>query len=234
MIRRLQIAWPSSIPLVLPEGRPLRFLAVSDEREPALQHARNRHALEPLDAILGAGDLEPDYLAFLGDAFRCPLLYVRGNHDRGGAWEAASDIVPSPLDGRIEEVAGIHVAGLSWPFASTERAARDDLAAWRQAIGLARRARLPGPHPQIILSHVPPRGLGDSPADPYHAGFSGYRWLRSSLRPVLWVHGHTTLAAAAHWRTAEEETTLLNATGAIFIEIRPGDRSPAPVEGRGG
>lgn len=218
MIRRLTIPWPRPVASVS-ERDELRLLAVSDERERAFGDERNRAALAPVDAILGCGDLEPDYLEFLGDAFRAPLLYVRGNHDRGGAWEAAQPAVPAPLAGDFEQIGGITIAGLSWPSPLGERAERDEMAAWLQVLKLAARARLRAPPPQIILSHVPPRGLGDTPVDPYHTGFAAYHWLCRSLRPVLWLHGHTTIAAAEHWRTQFDDTTLINVTGAALLRI---------------
>lgn len=220
MIRRLTYDWPG--PLGPAAGnRPVRFLAVSDEQEATLGEARNRSAISPIDGVLGCGDLEPDYLAFLGDAFRVPLLYVRGNHDRGGAWDGAHDLVPAPLPARSHELAGIEVSGLSWPTARRDLALRDELAAWRQSLGLYVRARLRGPMPRIILSHVPPRGLGDAPTDPYHAGFAAYRWLCRQINPVLWLHGHTTRAAAGAMSMRWGSTTLVNVTGAVLIELRP-------------
>jgi hypothetical protein len=68
----------------------VRLLAVSDETDKALDVEANRAALGGIDGIVGAGDLEPDYLAFLADAFNAPLVYVRGNHDRGENWTARS------------------------------------------------------------------------------------------------------------------------------------------------
>lgn len=233
-MRRLKLSWPSPLPAAAPDGRPLRLLAVSDETERALEHEVNRGTIAPVDAILGAGDLVPDYLSFLADAFSAPLLYVRGNHDRGGGWEQGRHLLPRSLDGTVEQVGGITVAGMSWPSGFEGRAVRDDLGAWRQAIGVLRRARLPGPVPRLIISHVPPRGLGDAPADPYHAGFAAYRWLCAMLRPVLWLHGHTTLAAASHWRATWQGTTLINVTGAALIEIEPAPRSPSPGGDPGG
>lgn len=231
-MRRLQLPWPSALGASPAEGRTVRLLAVSDENERSLEHEINRHAIEPIDAVVGAGDLEPDYLSFLGDAFRVPLLYVRGNHDRGGAWEHGRHLLPHPLDGFTERVAGIPITGLSWPSGLEDRALRNELAAWRQALGVFRRAYLPGPKPAIILSHVPPRGLGDTAADAYHAGFSGYRWLCRRLRPVLWLHGHTTMASTSDWRTTWHGTTLVNVTGATLIELLPVARLHQPVERR--
>jgi uncharacterized protein len=235
LIRRLRVAWPSTLPKAATEARPVRLLAVSDQTEHSLEIEPNRSALEPLDAVLAAGDLEPDYLSYLGDAFRVPLLYVRGNHDRGGGWRHGRHLLPQPLDGKLERVSGIAVAGMSWPSPNhDDHARRDEFGAWRQAIGLFRRARVPGPVPRIIVSHVPPRGLGDAPADAYHAGFAGYRWLCRTLRPVLWLHGHTTLASAPDWRCTWQRTTLVNVTGAVFIEIEPAPLSLEQGEHRGG
>jgi uncharacterized protein len=234
LIRRLKVAWPAPFPLAPSGGRPVRLLAVSDETERSLEYEVNRRDLEPVDAVLGAGDLEPDYLSFLGDAYRVPLLYVRGNHDRGGAWEDRSRHLPRPLDRSLERVCGIPVAGLSWPAGLEDRARREEFAAWRQAVGLVGRALLPGRAPQIIVSHVPPRGLGDTPSDAYHAGFAGYRWLTRMLRPVLWLHGHTTLASVTEWRCTWGGTTFVNVTGAALIELEPAGRSRARAAGRDG
>jgi len=86
VIRRVTVEWPDPRPFVSREGRPIRLLAVSDEPEPAFEFQRNRDELEPIDGIVGCGDLAPSWLAFLADAFRAPLVYVLGNHDRGGDW----------------------------------------------------------------------------------------------------------------------------------------------------
>lgn len=230
MIRRLTLEWPRPPAGPAQSTDCIRLLAVSDERERALADARNRARIEPVDAILGCGDLEPDYLAFLGDAFHCPLIYVRGNHDRGGAWEHGQHTAPVPLGARFERICGLTVAGLSWPSWSGGRAVRSEFAAWQQVLDLWLRARLHGPAPQIVLSHVPPREFGDVAADPYHTGFAAYRWLCRRLNPLLWLHGHTTIAAADHWRTQLGSTTLLNVTGAVLIRLQaaPGWRDGGP------
>ena len=222
MIRRLKLDWPEQ--QAPPGAGTTRLLAVSDEREPALGDERNRRDIEPVDVILGCGDLEPDYLSFLGDAFHAPLLLIRGNHDQGGAWEAGQQVVPVPLGGRLEEARGITFAGLDWPSRHDGQARRDEASAWRQSVGLYLRTRLTRQHPAVILSHVPPYGLGDTPTDPYHTGFNAYLWLCRRLQPVLWLHGHTALAAVEHWRTRLGRTTLVNVTGAAVIELAPPPR----------
>ncbi len=221
MIRRLNLTWPQAAAAPARREQPIRLLAVSDQVESGLEFERNRSALEPLDGILGCGDLEPDYLAFLADAFRVPLLFVRGNHDRGANWHATRGALPRALDGRIEQLVGLSVAGLSWPGEKRGRAIRDELAAWQQALPVALRAALRR-GPQIVISHVPPRGQGDTPGDAYHRGFAAYKWLNRRLQPLLWLHGHTALAATEHWRVDEGPTTLVNVTGAVMIELDTG------------
>lgn len=226
MIRRLSLERPGDLAAGVEAAR---LLAVSDERDHALEEEVNRRRLGRIDAILGCGDLEPDYLAFLADAFHAPLLLVRGNHDRGGAWDAGHVHIPTPLDGRTEHIAGLAAVGMSWPGPARGRAVRTELGAWRQAVALWLRARLRGTPPRIVLSHVPPLGHGDVVGDPYHTGFSAYHWLCRRLRPLLWLHGHTPAAAGPQWRTSLGATTLVNVTGAVLIELgSAGDNMALP------
>ncbi|HUS22244.1 MAG TPA: metallophosphoesterase [Aeromicrobium sp.] len=200
--------------------RTVRLLAVSDEREPAFDNEVNRRALGAVDGLIGAGDLEPGYLAFLADAFHVPLVHVRGNHDRGGGWAESSDKLPDPMDGSWHDLAGLAVAGLSWPLSRHAHAIHDDGAAWRQvAAGYLRLRRR---RPEIIISHVPPLGIGDAGEDDlYHRGFAAYRWLLKRLKPTLWIHGHTTPASVREWSLQADGTTVVNVTGAVLIDLIP-------------
>lgn len=230
MIRRLTVVRAPAKKTSNNGGLPtVRLLAVSDDIEPSLEIERNRAGLGRIDGILGAGDLKPGYLAFLADAFRVPLLHVLGNHDHGGGWAEGRVHLPDPIDCSWHELAGLGVAGLSWPVDRRERAVHDDAAAWRQAASCYLRVRKR--RPDIIVSHVPPLGLGDTPDDHYHRGFAGYRWLLQKLKPALWIHGHTAPAAVSQWTLTEGPTTVANATGAILIEVVPA--RIAPAEGAG-
>ncbi|MEA2900491.1 MAG: uncharacterized protein QOH36_378 [Actinomycetota bacterium] len=215
MIRRVSVPWTGAEAADRP---PVRLLAVSDEPERGLEFERNRELIGRVDAVVGCGDLEPDYLNFLADAFRVPLLYVRGNHDRGVNWQATSELLPDALAGRSDEVPGIGIVGLSWPGGTRNpRAERDEQAAWRQVVPLA--FRRPRQRPLIVASHVPPKGLGDTPEDHYHRGFAAYEWLCRRLHPTLWLHGHTSMAAAREWRVTWGETTFVNVTGAVVVDV---------------
>ena len=223
MVRRLTVSWPDASPFAARHGAPIRWLAVSDEPDAALDHERNRASLPPLDAIVGAGDLEPDYLGFLCDAFGAPMAYVRGNHDRGGRWaDSAAAHAPTHLaTGRVHRLDGLAVAALEWPGVRFGDRRRHDGTAWADALRVEWRRLVGRSGPLLVLSHAPPRGVGDRAADPYHVGYAGYRWLLERTRPVVWLHGHVPPASVEGWRVEHHGTPVVNVTGSVLIEIVP-------------
>ncbi|HEX8025642.1 MAG TPA: hypothetical protein VF484_05530, partial [Candidatus Limnocylindrales bacterium] len=217
MTRRLALDWADPRPFAARSRAVIRILAASDEPDPALDHADNREALGPLDLVVGCGDLAPEYVAFLGDAFRAPLVYVRGNHDHGGPWRAASD-VPVESGGIDERTApGVSLVALGWPGLpeDDERGDRTTIRreadAWRQVVGRVGLGLLRRPAtPCLVISHAPPKGAGDTPDDPFHVGFAAYRVVLDRLAPRLWLPGPTTRAAQRTPVVEHGPTTLVN------------------------
>lgn len=221
MTRRLTLQWPDPAPFRDRNGASIRILAVSDILEPTFLDVRNRSALAPIDFIVGCGDLDQDDLGFITDGFNAPLLYVHGNHDTNERWRESKQSCPEAIQSTaICHQAGLSIAGLTWPGVRGKRGHRSESAAWNQAMRLATR-RLGRLEPLIVLSHVPPLGSGDVASDAYHRGFKGYRWLLQRLEPILWLHGHTPLAATRDWQTRVGPTTIVNVTGAVLIELTP-------------
>jgi hypothetical protein len=228
MTDRLSLAWPSPNPFRHRAGRPLRLLAVSDETDASLESDRTRQVLGELDLVLGCGDLEPPYLAFLADALKVPLAYVRGNHDVGRAWSVGERaMLPEPLvDGRLHEENGLSLLGFSGspvysprvPAAAEQQVS--SFAMWRHVLGAWPRAV--GHGPLLIISHAAPRGVNDA-SDLAHRGFPAFRWLLDRLAPPLWLHGHTSLVRRGVdgrcWRHGR--TLLVNVTGAVLVELQP-------------
>jgi uncharacterized protein len=229
--RRLTVTWPDRRPFEHRAGAPIRLLAVSDDVDPALEHAVNRSALGHIDAIVGCGDLEPSYLGFLADAFNTEVAFVRGNHDRGGRWVDSSAHAPEPLrSGRLFDIEGITVAPFEWPGERRNPAVRDESRAWRDVLGVEaklalRRMSGRGMDPLLVISHAPPRGVGDS-TDPYHLGYAAYRWLLDRHHPPVWLHGHTTPASVPHWQVIAGPSTVCNVTGSIVVELVPPELAP--------
>jgi Icc-related predicted phosphoesterase len=230
----LRVPWPEPALFEARDGRPLRLLAISDEREPALESEETRRGLGFLDMIVGCGDLQPEYLAFVADAFGgVPLVYVRGNHDVGAAWRhAEGKLLPEPLkDGEVHREAGLSLVGFGGSPRYSDRGHEvSALEMWMRVIPAWTRLR--GRGPVVVVTHAAPRGLNDA-ADPAHRGFEAFRWLAHRLAPPLWLHGHTALVRRGlDERVLRSNGTLLyNCTGATLIELNPpGDADPSQAE----
>ena len=186
----------------------VRVLAVADEVVDALQGARLA-ALAP-DVVLAAGDLPWDYLEFLANVTDRPVVFVPGNHDpeivpakehRSGQFLHAGMPCDPPrpvgcrnADGAVLDVAGLRVAGLGGcvryrpgPHQYSQREHH------RRAARLLRRvARLQRRAPgavDVLLTHAPPRGLGDGDDRP-HEGVEALHTVLGRLAPRWHLHGH--------------------------------------------
>ncbi len=229
MTDRLRVRWPDPRLFESRDGRPYRILAVSDEPDPSLDEPANREALGPIDLVVGAGDLEPDYLGFVTDAFHAPLRYVRGNHDVGASWtHTERKLLPEPMpDGRLVEEDGLRLVGFSGSPRYNERGMqRSGLEMWLAVFGAWPRVRRAGP--LLVVTHAPPRDVNDD-ADRAHRGFSAFRWLAERLRPPLWLHGHTALVRRGldDRLARHDDTVFYNCTGATLVELLAPD---APQE----
>ena len=229
MTDRLRVRWPDPRPFLDRGGRPVRILAVSDEPDPSLDSPATREGLGSVDLVIGAGDLEPDYLGFVTDAVHAPLRYVRGNHDVGAAWgHTERMLLPEPMpDGVPVEEAGMALVGFSGSPRYNERGMQvGSLGMWAKVLRAWPRAnRL---RPLIVVSHAPPRDINDDD-DLAHRGFPAFRWLADRLGPPLWLHGHTALVRRGIDDRIEKHngTVFYNCTGSTLIELMPPD---SPVE----
>lgn len=186
----------------------VRVLAVSDEVDEALYV--DPHRVRDAELILACGDLPFDYLRFLMDALELPLVFVPGNHDsdvtgyrtsRSGLTLRAGLPATAPwppgavnADGRVVDVAGLRIAGLGGCPRYTEGPNQYRQREQRhRARTVARRARWrrsrDGRDVDVLLTHAPPRGVGDGD-DPPHRGFDCLHELVPRLRTPLLLHGH--------------------------------------------
>ena len=226
MTKHLRVTWPDAALFRARGGAPLRILALSDEVEPAIESPEAPETLGPIDFILGAGDLGPEYLDRVAHAFNAPLLFVRGNHDTGINWRnVAPLLLPEPLpDGRLVTEADLPIVGFGGSPVYNEGPMQITASEmWIRVVGawlrLWRERR-----PILVVTHAAPRGLGDAEDLP-HRGFTAFRWLRDRLRPPLWLHGHTALVRRGlDERCVRHDGTLLYyCTGATIVELVPPD-----------
>ena len=203
----------------------MRILTVSDEECPALWDHYAPGKLEGYDLILSAGDLKADYLSFLVTMAHAPLLYVHGNHDEGYSRRPPEGC--DCIDDQLVVYRGLRILGLGgclqyrpdapWQFTERQMAKR---------IRKLRLALVRAGGVDIIVTHAPPRGLGDEEDLP-HRGFVCFQKLLDRYHPLCLVHGHVHLRG---YPLPDREllygsTRIVNASERFVLELpdRPFD-----------
>jgi hypothetical protein len=215
-------------------------LAVSDEVDEGLYV--DLGPVRAAELIVACGDLPFEYLGYLMNGLDVPLVFVPGNHDpelsgyrnsRRGLTLRAGLPAQAPwpdgavnADGRIVDVAGLRVAGLGGcrrysggPNQYTDRQqARRARSLRRQAAWQRLRG---GRRVDVLLTHAPPRGVGDG-ADPPHRGFAALHGLVAGLQPNVLLHGHVLPCDAVNPDRRLGRTAVRNVIGRHLLDIRPG------------
>ena len=168
----------------------MKILAVSDEECPALWDHYIPGRLADYDLILSCGDLKASYLTFLATMSRARVLYVHGNHDE--SYLSSPPEGCDCIDDQLISYNGVRILGLGGclqyhpgPYQYTEREMRRRIQRLRCAL-----KRSGGV--DIVVTHSPPRGMGDL-EDPAHRGFCALVELLDRYHPQYLLHGHIHL-----------------------------------------
>jgi len=157
----------------------VRVLALADKRPP-LDPALMAEQLG-VEAVVCLGDLDRAWIESLVHV-GLPRIGVHGNHDPPGLLR---EVEVEDLHGRRTSLGGVSVAGFEGCVRYGGGGAHHYTQ--RQASRLARRL----PAADVLISHCPPLGINDDPADPAHVGFEGLLdWVRRH-EPRHLLHGHT-------------------------------------------
>jgi predicted phosphodiesterase len=216
-----------------------RILAIADETTPALS-VRKIRELAP-DLVVSCGDLPFSYVEYVASAANKPFVYVPGNHDPSlkrdplfltTAMQFREDWADAPgptggtnLDVEILEECGVTLAGLGGSIRYrpgdnqyTEREMRFRVARLEAKWRLR---RLRGKrHIDVLVTHSPPRDLGDMP-DTAHRGFASFRGLLERMRPQVMLHGHIHPHGFEKPDRVHADSKIINVVPYRVIEVSP-------------
>lgn len=206
----------------------MKILAVSDEECPALWEHYVPGRLKEYDLIISYGDLKSEYLQFLVTMARCPLVYVHGNHD--GHYSQNPPEGCDCIDGQLVVYNGVRILGLGGCFRYNPGEHQYTEGQMRRRIMKLRFALWRAGGVDIVVTHAPPRGLGDRP-DPAHIGFQAVRDLVDQYHPQVLLHGHVHMRYGSDIprELRYSGTQIINATERYVLDVpegayEPGDR----------
>ncbi len=196
----------------------MKVLSVSDMVVHELYEDFNPDLVRGVELILACGDLPPEYLSFLRDRVNAPLYYVQGNHDI--RYLEAPPVGCFNVDKRLVRVGGYRLLGLSgsrWYNGGVNQYHESEMKWILRRLWL--QLRLAG-GVDIIISHAPPRHVGDR-EDRCHKGFVCYRRLIRKYRPRWFIHGHIHARFSGESRRIIRfnTTKVLNTCGYVLFEL---------------
>ena len=196
----------------------MKILLISDVEEPALWDYYRPGRLAEYDMILSAGDLKAEYLSFLVTMANVPVLYVHGNHN------TSYDRFPPEgcdcVEDKLVTYKGLRILGLggSAVYSGGNHQYTERQMA-RRIRRLNRAVRKAG-GVDIVLTHCPPKGLGDA-EDYAHRGFEAFLPMLDKWKPKALVHGHVHMAYGIPRELSYNGTRIINASGRYVLEMEP-------------
>ena len=196
----------------------MKILVVSDEECPALWEHYTPGRLKGYDLIISCGDLKSSYLSFLVTMAGKPLLYVHGNHDTHYAQKRPLGC--DCIEDKVVIYNGVRILGLGgcvWyhngEHQYTERQMRRRIRKLRFQLWRAGGV-------DIVVTHAPPKGVGDLP-DNAHRGFQAFLDLLDKYQPQYLLHGHVHLNYGTEQIREREygSTKVINTSERYVLEL---------------
>ena len=203
----------------------MKILIVADEECSALWDYYVPGRLKDYDLILSCGDLKSEYLSFLVTMGRAPLLYVHGNHDTGYRTRPPEGC--DCIDDCLVVYNGVRILGLGGCRRYRLGAHQYTEKEMRRRIRKLRFALWRAGGVDIVVTHAPPRNLGDD-NDPAHWGFEALLELLDKYNPQYLIHGHVhsnygMSRSRIHTRGS---STIINAFERYTLDIPDREVSP--------
>ena len=200
------------------QGKTMKILLLADIESKYYYDFFEKSKLDDIDLIISAGDLEADYLSFLATYAKCPVLYVRGNHDSKYEENPPGGCIP--IDDKVYVYKGLRIAGLGgsmcYNYGSNQYTEREMSARimrlmpkilWHRGI-------------DILVTHAPALNLNDGDDLP-HRGFKCFVRLLDRFSPKMFIHGHEHMNYGRQYKRVDKykNTTVINAYEKYVIEI---------------
>ena len=200
----------------------MKILCIADEELTIFWDSYVPGRLKEYDLILSSGDLKAAYLSFIVTMARAPVMYVHGNHDTGYAVTEPEGC--DSIDGQMVEYRGLRILGLGgclWYRPGAHQYSEKEMRRriWKLRWQIAKYGGV-----DIVVTHAPPRGVGDG-EDRAHQGFESFLELMDAYRPRYLLHGHVHLSYGRD-RTREREyhdTKVINVCEKYVLEIPDGE-----------
>ncbi len=197
----------------------LQVLVLSDVESEYLWDHFEKEKLEGVDLILSCGDLKAEYLSFLATFSKVPILYVRGNHDDHYQQDPPGGC--ECIEDSIVEYRGVRIMGLggSFRYRPDGKNMYTEREMYRRI--LKRRLALARTHGvDILVTHAPPRGIGDA-GDYAHRGFECFLGFMDKYHPAYLVHGHVHANYSYHFvrEYAYNTTKVINGYERLLITV---------------
>ncbi|MDD4220568.1 MAG: metallophosphoesterase [Sphaerochaetaceae bacterium] len=222
----------------------MKILCVADAKDPLVYSSNVAERYGSVDLVLSAGDLPLKYYEFIVSSLNKPFYFVFGNHhtedlarfkkcgwsespidfkneQQRMCWGVGGDF----LDGKVmrDSSTGLLLAGLG----GSMRYNRGEHQFTEFEMYLRILKLIPklvynkvryGRYLDILITHAPPRGIGDQ-ADQCHTGFNAFLWFMRKFTPAYLLHGHVHLLDLNSPRiTRYHETDVINVYGSYVLE----------------
>ena len=195
----------------------VKVLLVSDIEDSYIWDHFDYERFKEIELVISCGDLKADYLEYLANMIKAPVLYVNGNHDARYLETSPAGCIP--IDDKIIVYKNIRILGLggsinynNGPFQYSQkemkkRAAKLKLCLWKNK-GF-----------DILVTHAPAKGIGDG-EDLCHQGFDAFIDILNKYSPKYFFFGHKHLEYGNGARKMiYNNTIVINAFKYHIIEI---------------
>jgi len=193
----------------------LNVLCISDEVDPLIYSSNIKKRFGNIDLILSAGDLDMNYYGFIVSSLNKPLLFVFGNHNLKKLNKYRKNSTNSSplkteqinsfqgsygatyLGDKVKNIKSLLIAGLGG--SRIYNGGANQFSEFNMGFKIMKllpvlifNRLIHGRWLDILLTHAPPRGIGDR-EDKCHQGFKVFRIFMKIFKPKYLLHGHIHL-----------------------------------------